>query len=249
MDNLGIVIAPDAARPLPGISQANPMNTTGFLSTVPLFKSLDVIELARFAELLREKSYLKGRVIVAEDAPGDALFIVRSGRVKVVRIADGGREVILGILGVGEHFGELSLIDEQPRSAHVFAMEDAILYVLRREDFRRRLEASPSVAWSLLAELSRRLRRADDQIGSLVHLDVAGRIARMLVDTADSGDGELIEKPLTHQTIAHVIGASRETVSRALREFQLSGWLTTEGRRMRIANREALVKRSQQRLP
>ncbi|HLA89664.1 MAG TPA: Crp/Fnr family transcriptional regulator [Gemmatimonadaceae bacterium] len=221
--------------------------TADFLATVPLFKSLDGAELAKFSELLREKSYPKGSVILFEADPGDALFIVRAGRVKVVLVAEDGREVILGILGVGEYFGELSLIDDQPRSAHVIAMEEATLLVLRRDDFRKRVEDSPSVAWSLLAELSHRLRRADGQIGSLVLLDVPGRIARMLLDTADEGGGPLIERPLTHQTIAHIIGASRETVSRAMREFQDSGWISTERRRIRITDRAALEKRSRQR--
>lgn len=224
------------------------MNNIEFLATVPLFKSLDGAELARFAELVREKSYPKGSVILFEDDPGDSLFLVRDGRVKVVLVAEDGREVILGLLGVGEHFGELSLIDDQPRSAHVIAMEESTLLVLRRDDFRRRVEASPQVAWSLLAELSRRLRRADDKIGSLVLLDVPGRIARMLLDSADEGGSPLIEKPLTHQTIAHLIGASRETVSRAMREFQDSGWISTDRRRIRITDRAALDKRAQQRL-
>lgn len=224
------------------------MNNTDFLATVPLFKSLDAAELARFADLVREKSYPKGSVILFEDDPGDSLFLVRDGRVKVVLVAEDGREVILGLLGVGEHFGELSLIDDQPRSAHVIAMEESTLLVLRRDDFRRRVEASPQVAWSLLAELSRRLRRADDKIGSLVLLDVPGRIARMLLDAADEGGSPLIEKPLTHQTIAHLIGASRETVSRAMREFQDSGWISTDRRRIRITDRAALDKRAQQRL-
>ena len=224
------------------------MNNIEFLATVPLFKSLDAAELARFADLVREKSYPKGSVILFEDDPGDSLFLVRDGRVKVVLVAEDGREVILGLLGVGEHFGELSLIDDQPRSAHVIAMEESTLLVLRRDDFRRRVEASPQVAWSLLAELSRRLRRADDKIGSLVLLDVPGRIARMLLDAADEGGSPLIEKPLTHQTIAHLIGASRETVSRAMREFQDSGWISTDRRRIRITDRAALDKRAQQRL-
>lgn len=223
-------------------------STAEFLSTVPLFKGLAPDELSRFAELLREKSYPKGSVILFEDDPGDALFVVRSGRVKVVLVAEDGREVILGILGVGEHFGELALIDDQPRSAHVIAMEESSLLVLRRDDFRRRVESSPSVAWSLLTELSRRLRRADGKIGSLVLLDVPGRIARMLLDTADEGGSAMIEKPLTHQTIAHLIGASRETVSRAMREFQDSGWISVERRRIRIADRSALERRAQHRV-
>src|ERR1700709_1893902 len=142
-------------------------NTADFLASVPLFHGLDRDELARFGDLVREKSYPKGSVILFQDDPGDSLFIVRSGRVKVVLIGEDGREVILGILGVSNHFGELSLIDSRPRSAHVIAMEDATLLVLHRDDFRRRVLESPAVAWALLQELSRRLRRADEQIGRL----------------------------------------------------------------------------------
>lgn len=225
-----------------------PPTTADFLATVPLFRSLAPGEVATFAQLAREKSYPKGSVILFEDDPGDSLFVVRQGRVKVVLVSEDGREVILGILGVGEHFGELSLIDDQPRSAHVVAMEDSTLLVLRREDFRRRVEQSPAVAWALLLELSRRLRRADEKIGSLVLLDVPGRIARLLLDAAAEGGSDAIEKPLTHQTIANVIGASRETVSRAMREFVEAGWVATERRRIRITDRAALEKRSQQRL-
>lgn len=224
------------------------MNTVDFLATVPLFRSLASTEVTAFSQLVREKSYPKGSVILFEDDPGDSLFIVRSGRVKVVLVADDGREVILGLLGVGEHFGELSLIDDQPRSAHVVAMEESSLLVLRREDFKRRVEQNPAVAWALLIELSHRLRRADEKIGNLVLLDVPGRIARVLLDAATESGSELIEKPLTHQTIANVIGASRETVSRSMRDFVEAGWITTERRRIRLVDRAALEKRSQQRV-
>jgi CRP/FNR family transcriptional regulator, cyclic AMP receptor protein len=165
-----------------------------------------------------------------------------------VLIGEDGREVILGVLSEGEHFGELALIDEMPRSAHVIAMEDAALIVLKREDFRRRIDSSPAVAWSLLAELSRRLRRADEMIGGLVLLDVPGRIARLLIDFANEAGGDAIEKALTHQTIAQMIGASRETVSRAMKDFQDAGWITVEKRRIGLANRAALEQRAQVRM-
>jgi len=224
------------------------METASFLRTVPLFAKLDDAELQQFAELMRERSYPKGSVIVFEDDPGDSLYIVRQGRVKVVLVGEDGREVILGVLGVGEHFGELSLIDEQPRSAHVIAMEDTSLLVLRSDDFRRRVEASPVVAWALLQELSRRLRRADTKIHGLALLDVPGRIAHLLLDFAHEGGSDTIEKPLTHQTIAHMIGASRETVSRTMKEFQDNGWIAVERRRISVANREALKRAAQARV-
>src|SRR3954462_1085006 len=222
--------------------------TGDFLATVPLFSGLQRDEIQRFAELTRERSYPKGSVILFQDDPGDSLFVLRAGRVKVVLIGEDGREVILGVLEPGAHFGELALIDDQPRSAHVIAMDDSQLLILRREDFRRRVEANPSVAWALLTELSRRLRRADQKIGGLVLLDVPGRIARLLLDLSAQSGSATIEKPLTHQTIAQMIGASRETVSRAMKDFQDASWVTVERRRITLADRPALEQRAQARL-
>lgn len=216
------------------------MQTTDFLATVSLFRGLDRSELAAFAAVTRERGYPRGSVIVFEDDPGDALFIVREGRVKVVLIGEDGREVILGILGVGDHFGELSLIDGQPRSAHVIAMEDSRLLVLRREDFRLRVQESPRVGWALMQELSMRLRRADQQIGSLVLLDVNGRIARLLLARLSADETAARGKRLTHQQIAQMVGASRETVSRAMKDFQERGWITVERRQIVVTDRAAL---------
>jgi CRP-like cAMP-binding protein len=223
-------------------------STADFLATVPLFTGLDRTELQRFADMTRERFYPRGSVILFENDPGDSLFVVRQGRVKVVLIGEDGREVILGVLGVSDHVGELSLIDDRPRSAHVIAMDDSHLLVLRREDFRKRVEASPAVAWALLSELSRRLRRADEKIGVLVLLDVPVRIARLLLDLADDSGGSTIEKRLTHQTIAQMIGASRETVSRAMKDFQEANWVTIERRRITLADRPALEQRAQAKL-
>jgi CRP/FNR family transcriptional regulator, cyclic AMP receptor protein len=154
------------------------------LRKVPLFSGLGETDLAAFSELTRERSYPKGSVIVFEDDPGDALFLVAAGQVKVVLIAEDGREVILSVLGEGSFFGEMAVIDEEPRSAHVIAMDDSSLLVLRREDFHSRLRSSPEVASSLLKEISRRLRRADEKLGSLVLLDVNGRVAHLLLRMA-----------------------------------------------------------------
>ena len=222
--------------------------TADFLASVPMFSGLQRDELLKFAELTRERTYPKGSVILFQGDPGDSLYVLRQGRAKVVLIGEDGREVILGVLEPGAHFGELSLIDDQPRSAHVIAMEDSQLLILRREDFRRRVESNPSVAWALLIELSRRLRRADQKIGGLVLLDVPGRISRLLLDLSSETSNGTIEKPLTHQTIAQMIGASRETVSRAMKEFQQEGLIRVERRRIAVANRDALEKRAQVRM-
>lgn len=221
---------------------------TDFLATVPLFRELDRASVRGFAELTREQKFAKGAMIVSEGDPGDALFVVRSGEVKVILIGEDGREVILDVLGVGDHFGELSLIDGRPRSAHVVSTQASSLLVLRRADFRRQVEQSPAVAWGLMIELSHRLRQADGTIGSLVLLDVPGRVAKVLLDHATPGEPATLVKQITHQTIAQMIGASRETVSRAMAEFQEKGLITVLRRQVTIVNRASLEARSRPRL-
>lgn len=194
-----------------------------------------------FAELMRERTYPKGSVILFEDDPGDALYLVASGQVKVVLIGEDGREVILSVLGEGSFFGEMALLDDEPRSAHVIAMEDSVVLALRREDFRARLRASPEVAIALLKELSRRLRRADDQIGSLVLLDVGGRVAELLVRLADEEGADRITRKLTHATIAQMIGSSRETVSRTMRDLQDKNLVTVTRQEIVLTDRAGLT--------
>lgn len=219
-----------------------------FLATVPLFRELDRQALRGFAEVTREQRVAKGALVVTEGDAGDALYVVRSGEVKVALPGDEGREVILGILTVGDHFGELSLIDGRPRSAHVVATQASTLIVLRRADFRRQVEQNPQVAWGLMVELSRRLRQADGTIGSLVLLDVPGRVAKVLLDHATPGEPASLVKQLTHQTMAHMIGASRETVSRAMAEFQEKGLISVQRRVVTIVDRGALESRSRPRI-
>ena len=194
-----------------------------------------------FAELLRERSYPKGSVILFEDDPGDALYIVGTGQVKVVLIGEDGREVILSVLGEGSFFGELALLDDEPRSAHVIAMEDATVLALRREDFQARLRLSPEVAIALLRELSSRLRRADEKIGGLVLLDVNGRVAELLLRLSEEEQGDRITRKLTHQTIAQMIGSSRETVSRTMRDFVERGLIRASRKDITLTDRNALM--------
>ena len=224
-----------------------PVPPLAVLLKVPLFASLPDTEVVPFGELMRERSYPKGSVILFEDDPGDALYLVVSGQVKVVLIGEDGREVILSVLGEGSFFGEMSLLDDEPRSAHVIAMEDSVVLTLRRDDFRARLRSSPEVAIALLKELSRRLRRADDQIGSLVLLDVNGRVAELLVRLGTEEGGDRITRKLTHATIAQMIGSSRETVSRTMRELQDRGLIAVTRQEITLTDRaglQALSRRS-----
>ena len=217
------------------------MSTTDVLKKVPLFSDLSEAEVARFAEVTREREYPKNSVILFEDDPGDALYIVSVGQVKVVLIGEDGREVILSVLGDGDFFGEMALIDDEPRSAHVIAMKDSQLLVLRRDDFQAQLVAQPKIGLKLLRVLVQRLRQADEKIGGLVLLDVNGRVARLLLDMAEEGGGPKITRRLTHHTIAQMIGSSRETVSRAMRELVERGLIEVSRREISIRNRDGLA--------
>ena len=216
------------------------MSTTDVLRRVPLFSDLAEPELARFADVTREREYPRNSVILFEDDPGDALYIVSTGQVKVVLIGEDGREVILSVLGDGDFFGEMSLIDDEPRSAHVIAMKDSQLLVLRRYDFQARLEENPRIALKLLRVLVQRLRRADEKIGGLVLLDVNGRVAQLLLDLAEESGGPKITRRLTHHTIAQMIGSSRETVSRAMRELVEKGTIEVSRREITIRELDTL---------
>jgi CRP-like cAMP-binding protein len=210
------------------------------LQKVPLFSQLGPPDLARVLEVARERAYPKNSVILFEDDPGDALYVVKQGQVKVVLIGEDGREVILSVLGEGDFFGEMALIDDEPRSAHVIAMSDSTLLVLRREDFQGLLMQTPGIALAMLRELTRRLRRVDEKVGSLVLLDVNGRVARLLLDLAEEAGGERITRRLTHHTIAQMIGSSRETVSRTMRELVDKGFIEVSRRDIVIRDRSAL---------
>jgi len=216
------------------------MSAADVLKRVPLFNDLSEAELDRFAEVTREREYPRNSVILFEDDPGDALYIVSAGQVKVVLIGEDGREVILSVLGDGDFFGEMSLIDDEPRSAHVIAMKDSHVLVLRRDDFQAQLQQHPSVALKLLRVLVQRLRRADQKIGSLVLLDVNGRVAQLLLDLGEESGGPRITRKLTHHTIAQMIGSSRETVSRAMRELVERGLIEVSRREITIINGDAL---------
>jgi len=213
---------------------------TDILRKVPLFSQLAPSDLERVSEISRERAYPRNSVILFEDDPGDALYVVAQGQVKVVLIGEDGREVILSVMGEGEFFGEMALVDDEPRSAHVIAMEDSTLLVLRREDFQGILKQTPGIALALLRELSRRLRRVDEKVGSLVLLDVNGRVAQLLLELADEAGSERITRRLTHHTIAQMIGSSRETVSRTMRDLVEKGYIEVSRREIVIRDRTAL---------
>ncbi len=197
-------------------------------------------DLAALAKATQERSYPAGNTILRQAAHGDAMYIVVEGQVKVLLIGADGREVILSVLGPGAIFGEMSLLDDAPRSAHVVAMTPCRIITLYRGAFRERLRASPDLSLAMLAALSHRLRRADERIRALSLLDVNGRVAHLLLQQSADAGSDTFPRRLTHQTMAELIGASRETVSRTLRHLTDRGVIAIARRQVTILDRASL---------
>ena len=205
------------------------------LKRVSIFADLDDRGLDDLERLFVPHSYGKDAIVVGHEEAGDALYIIASGRAKAVLLGESGREMILYLFRPGDFFGEMSILDNQPRSATVQAVEDTTVLVLKREAFLRHLRDYPQTAISVLQEMTGRLRRADEVIGSLALLDVYGRVARMLRELADrdgeeTDEGIFIKERPTQQDIAAMIGTSRETVSRALNDFAKRGYVEMNGK-------------------
>ncbi|MEE2901879.1 MAG: Crp/Fnr family transcriptional regulator [Myxococcota bacterium] len=212
------------------------------LKKVGLFHNASEEELSHLSSVMEEHKVRKDTVVVNRDEIGNAMYVILSGRVKVVIQGDNGREVILTILKSGDFFGEMSLLDDLPRSASVVAAEESTLLVLHRAQFAEHIKKSPSTALNVMAELSMRLRRADEIISNLALLDVYSRVAHIMIDLAkrdgeEMEEGILIREKPTQQDIASMIGTSRETVSRVLSEFQRRGFVEIRGREIVLSRK------------
>lgn len=205
------------------------------LAKVELFTELSPDELAAVASVASTRSVAKDTVIFHGGDAADAVYVIASGKVKVVTTSTDGKEFILTVLGAGQVFGEMALVEEAPRSASVVTLTAVELLAIKREDFHHLLNTSPGISRSLLAILSRRLRRANSKMESLAYMDVAGRLARYLLDLARDhgqkmGKGWIVVRRPTHSDIAHSIGTSRETVSRLINEFEEGFGLVNKGK-------------------
>jgi CRP/FNR family cyclic AMP-dependent transcriptional regulator len=187
-------------------------------------------QLRALATMVTRRSAGRGSVIMHAGDPTDSLYIIISGRLKVMMGEADGKEVILAILGPGEFFGEMGLIDDSPRSATVLAIEPCELLAVSKFAFKKCLAEKFEVAMAVLRVLTRRLREADRKIGSLAMLDVYGRVARLLLDMSEMVNGEkVVTKRLPKQDIAKMIGASREMVSLVMKDLQMSGYIEVRG--------------------
>jgi len=204
--------------------------STAVLKAVPLFASFPEEQLRLITTLVTRKSTPRSTTIMAGGDPTDHLYIVLSGRLKVMMSDAEGKEVILSILGPGEFFGEMGLIDDEPRSATVVTIEPCELLSIAKRDFKKCLADNFEMAMAVMRGLVRRLREADRKIGSLALLDVYGRVARLLLDMAENVNGEkVVTKRLPKQDIAKMIGASREMVSRVMKDLQTGGYIEMRG--------------------
>ena len=211
------------------------MSSVQHLRNVPIFSDLKDSDLNIISDKMISRAYKKGQMILLEESQGETFFIIVSGAVKVTRLSDDGREVILAILGESDFFGEMSLLDGEGRSANIVANEDAEVLTLSRRDFLDCLETYPKIAIALLEELAIRLRKSDQHIESLSLSDSEHRIAITLIrfaqelGTIKQGDVKIKNLPF-QQDIANMAGTSRETVSRTLKLLEEKDLIKKEGK-------------------
>jgi len=215
----------------------------------PLFTALDDEAAASLRSTMTEVRLGRSEVLFAEGDRGDRLYVILEGKIKLGRTSGDGRENLLAILGPGEMFGELSLFDPGPRTATATSVGESRLIGLGHDDLQPFLLRNPEVAQTLLHALARRLRRTNEALADLVFSDVPGRVAKALLDLSTrfgrpSSDGVHVAHELTQEELAQLVGASRETVNKALADFAGRGWLRLGARAVVLLDVERLRRRA-----
>jgi CRP-like cAMP-binding protein len=219
------------------------------LRNAPLFSALDDDAAAALRASMVELRLAKGDVLFTEGEPGEKLFLIESGKIKLGHTAPDGRESLIALLGAGEMLGELSLFDPGPRTATAVAVTNTKVLSMGHEALLPWLVGRPDLAVALLAALARRLRRTNEALADLVFSDVPGRVAKALLELdskfgEDSPDGRLVNHELTQEELAQLVGASRETVNKALADFSQRGWIRIEQRSVTLLDVDRLEKRA-----
>ena len=212
------------------------------LKKVPIFSKLDKEELDIIFKNSQKKKYPPKFIVFNEGDMEDGLYVILKGKVKITLIDESGKEIALSIMKDGSFFGEMSLFDDFPRSATVETLDETEFLILKKKFFLKILEDNPLITRSILKEMSIRLREADEKIRNLAYMDVAGRLARVIMDLVKK-EGTIIESkniavlPMpSRQTLANLVGATRETVSRVLGSFQKRGIITISGKKLIVHN-------------
>ncbi len=219
------------------------------LMQAPLFIALDAEAAAALRASMVEQRITKGDTLFVEGEPGDRMYVIIDGKVKLGHASADGRESLLAVVGPGEMCGELSLFDPGPRTATATALTDVIVVSLGHEALRPWLTGRPEVAEALLAALAQRLRRTNEAMADLVFSDVPGRVAKALMELGEkfgeiTPDGLLVTHDMTQEELAQLVGASRETVNKALADFAQRGWIRLESRQVLITDIERLGRRA-----
>jgi CRP/FNR family cyclic AMP-dependent transcriptional regulator len=220
------------------------------LKRVPLFSTFSEQQLNAVLAYVQHRRYPRNALIVRAGDETDALYIILSGRVKVLMQDDEGHEVILSTMGSHEFFGEMGLLDDQPRSANVETLEPCEMLRLSKAGFVTCMKDNFDLAMRIIRNLVKRLRDADRKIESLALIDVYGRVARLLIELAEEVDGKwVVQQAPPKQEIARMIGASREMVSRVVKDLQEKGLIRAERRKILLLDRQTMGERSTLRKP
>lgn len=230
-------------------STVDPGNVEDVLARSGIVQGVEPAAVAALASQLQPVDFPRGHTIFVEGEPGDRLFIIVSGKVKIVRSAPDGRENLLTILGPSDMFGELAIFDPGPRTSSVTTVTQVRAVSMDREALRTWISGRPEIAEQLLRVLARRLRRTNNNLADLIFTDVPGRVAKALLQLAQrfgtQEAGSLrVTHDLTQEEIAQLVGASRETVNKALADFAHRGWLRLEGKSVLISDSERLARRA-----
>ncbi len=204
------------------------------LRAIPLFSRVSEADLEEIAAHLIERRFPKHTTVVEEGLAGDYMYVIRQGRVKVTKASDDGREKIMQFMETGDFFGEMALLSNDPRSASVKTLEPSVLLALSRRDFIDQLRQSPDLALAVIGELTDRLRETNEQASSMSFQGVKDRTRGLFERIAreePARAGQRMTPAMTHQQIADMIGTSRETVTRAIKQLKDDGWLGQEGKR------------------
>jgi CRP/FNR family cyclic AMP-dependent transcriptional regulator len=207
----------------------------------PLFLALDEEASVALRASMVEIDFTRGQVVFAEGDPGDRLYVIVDGKIKLGTTSNDGRESLLAVLGPGEMFGELSLFDPGPRTATATSLTETTLLGLGHDALGSWLTGRPGVAQALLKALAQRLRRTNENLSDLVFSDVPGRVAKALVELNEKfgekrSGGFYVEHDLTQEELAQLVGASRETVNKALADFVQREWIRLEPRAVTLLN-------------
>jgi CRP/FNR family cyclic AMP-dependent transcriptional regulator len=205
------------------------------LENVPLFSGLSRDALAEIEQHSSIKSFKKNAIVINQDDQTYSLYVILSGAVKVFISGEDGREAVLNHQTAGDYFGDLALIDKQPRVASVMTTEPSRFMIISREDFMACLSKNPEIAINLIKPMTSRMRMLARNVSNLALLDVYGRVARVLLEQAEEQeDGEMITEKMTQQEIADMVGASRAMVSRILKDLKAGGYISVNKKRITI---------------